>query len=130
MFKTCSIEFNIAKQPCFLRQLSQVRVQCGTILYFDYDLALEHELKFLRLRLKDLQFQIKDELNTIRFGAHVDTYGLTMLMLDPEHPEGLQVLVKTPNGEEWVDVPYIENSIVINVGALLSRWTGEFIATE
>ena len=53
-----------------------------------------------------------------------------MLMLDPEHPEGLQVLVKTPNGEEWVDVPYIENSIVINVGALLSRWTGEYIETE
>ena len=76
------------------------------------------------------KFQIKDELNTIRFGAHVDTYGLTMLMLDPEHPEGLQVLVKTPNGEEWVDVPYIENSIVINVGALLSRWTGEYIETE
>ena len=48
-----------------------------------------------------------------------------MLMLDPEHPEGLQVLIKTSNGEEWVDVPYIENSIVINVGALLSRWTGK-----
>ena len=60
----------------------------------------------------------------LRFGAHVDTYGLTMLMLDPNHPEGLQVLINTPNGEEWIDVPYIENSIVINVGALLSRWTG------
>ena len=60
----------------------------------------------------------------LRFGAHVDTYGLTMLMLDPQHPEGLQVLVKSSNGEEWIDVPYIKNSIVINVGALLSRWTG------
>ena len=60
----------------------------------------------------------------LRFGAHVDTYGLGMLILDPEHPEGLQVLVKSLHGEEWIDVPYIENSIVINVGALLSRWTG------
>ena len=50
-----------------------------------------------------------------RFGAHVDTYGLTMLMLDPKHPEGLQVLINSPNGKEWIDVPYIENSIVINI---------------
>ena len=60
----------------------------------------------------------------LRFGAHVDTYGLTMLMPDPKHPEDLQVLVQSSDGEEWIDVPFIENSIVINVGALLSRWTG------
>eukprot|EP00415_Alexandrium_ostenfeldii_P001308 UN1308 len=54
-----------------------------------------------------------------RYGAHVDSYGLTVLRLDPEHPEGLQVQLDS----EWVDVPFIEDSFVLNVGACLSRWT-------
>jgi len=58
----------------------------------------------------------------LRYGAHVDSYGITLLHLDPENPEGLQVLVD----DEWVDVPYVQDAFVLNVGALLSRWTNGF----
>jgi len=55
----------------------------------------------------------------LRYGAHVDSFGITLLSLDPLHPKGLQVQIDN----EWVDVPFIENSFVLNVGAMLSRWT-------
>mmetsp|Transcript_54285 Transcript_54285/g.118985 ORF Transcript_54285/g.118985 Transcript_54285/m.118985 type:complete len:347 (+) Transcript_54285:47-1087(+) len=55
----------------------------------------------------------------MRYGAHVDSYGLTVLRLDPNHPEGLQVQVE----DEWLDIPYVPNAFVINAGALMSRWT-------
>ena len=103
----------------------QILTKCAEMAFdlpLDF-LANQCSVKDESLRLAHYP-EVANPSKQLRFGAHVDTYGLTMLMLDPEHPEGLQVLVKTPNGEEWVDVPYIENSIVINVGALLSRWTG------
>lgn len=49
----------------------------------------------------------------------MDSFGITLLSLDPLHPKGLQVQIDN----EWVDVPFIENSFVLNVGAMLSRWT-------
>eukprot|EP00928_Gymnodinium_smaydae_P087075 TRINITY_DN71411_c0_g1_i1.p1 TRINITY_DN71411_c0_g1~~TRINITY_DN71411_c0_g1_i1.p1 ORF type:complete len:388 (+),score=101.60 TRINITY_DN71411_c0_g1_i1:79-1164(+) len=55
----------------------------------------------------------------MRYGAHVDSYGLTILSLDPGNPGGLQVDIDG----SWVDVPYVEGSFVLNVGAMLSRWT-------
>lgn len=55
----------------------------------------------------------------MRYGAHVDSFGITILSLDPQHPEGLQVQIDG----DWVDVPFIEDSFVLNVGAMLSRWT-------
>lgn len=55
----------------------------------------------------------------MRYGAHVDSYGLTVLSLDPANPGGLQVQID----DEWIDVPFVEGGIVLNVGALLSRWT-------
>merc|ERR1712217_120375 len=58
----------------------------------------------------------------MRYGAHVDSFGITILSLDPQHPEGLQVQIDG----EWGDVPFIEDSFVLNVGAMLSRWTNGF----
>ncbi|CAJ1396674.1 unnamed protein product [Effrenium voratum] len=58
----------------------------------------------------------------MRYGEHVDSFGLTILNLDPANPEGLQVQI----GEEWVDVPWVKGSFVLNVGALLSRWTNGY----
>jgi len=55
----------------------------------------------------------------LRYGAHVDSYGLTLLWLDPLLPGGLQVQI----GGEWADVPFVEDGLVVNVGACLSRWT-------
>lgn len=55
----------------------------------------------------------------LRYGAHVDSFGVTVLSLDPSRPEGLQVQVDGG----WVDVPFLQGSFVLNVGAMLSRWT-------
>lgn len=59
------------------------------------------------------------EPGQMRYGAHVDSFTLTVLNLDPANPHGLQVSI----ADAWVDVPFVQNSFVINVGALLSRWT-------
>ncbi|MFI6571463.1 isopenicillin N synthase family dioxygenase [Nocardia fluminea] len=59
------------------------------------------------------------------FGAHTDMECFTLLK--PTAP-GLEVL----NGAgEWIDVPPIENALVVNIGDLLEMWTnGEFVATS
>lgn len=51
-------------------------------------------------------------------GAHTDYGFMTLLFQDPVG--GLQVI----NGAgDWMDVPPIENAIVVNSGDLLERWT-------
>lgn len=58
-------------------------------------------------------------------GAHTDYECFTLLK--PTAP-GLEVL----NGAgEWIDVPPIEGTFVVNIGDLLELWTnGEFVATS
>ncbi|CAK0823647.1 unnamed protein product [Prorocentrum cordatum] len=56
----------------------------------------------------------------LRYGAHVDSGGMTVLVRDEAAQWGTQVQL---HDGEWVDVPLVEESIVLNVGALLSRWT-------
>ncbi|MER6122361.1 2-oxoglutarate and iron-dependent oxygenase domain-containing protein [Streptomyces sp. NPDC001795] len=55
----------------------------------------------------------------LRKGIHSDWGSLTILYQD-DGPGGLQVLDK--NGE-WLDVPYIEGSFVVNIGDLMAIWT-------
>lgn len=58
-------------------------------------------------------------------GAHTDYEALTLLK--PTAP-GLEVM----NGRgEWIEVPYREDAIVVNIGDLLEVWTnGAFVATS
>jgi len=68
----------------------------------------------------------------LRYGAHVDSYGITLLSPDPVHWKGLQVQLPKQDltsadpaqQVEWVDVPYVPDCLILNVGALLSEWTG------
>lgn len=96
------------------------------------ELALGLELGFFEARQsrkESLRLAFYPELQEpplegqMRYGAHVDSFGLTILNLDPQNPGGLQVRL----GEDhWVDVPFVEDSFVLNVGALLSRWTNGY----
>ncbi|MBT3623935.1 MAG: isopenicillin N synthase family oxygenase [Planctomycetaceae bacterium] len=61
---------------------------------------------------------------SIRYGAHTDYTGYTFLYQDPndlgnEESGGLQVLVN----DQWVFVPSVPNSFVINAGDLWPIWS-------
>ncbi|UJR20227.1 hypothetical protein I4U23_023358 [Adineta vaga] len=59
--------------------------------------------------------------NQYRSSAHTDYGAFTMLKQDSIG--GLQV--QNRFNQQWINVPYIENSFVINLGDLMSRWTND-----
>lgn len=65
------------------------------------------------------------ELQDVRAGAHSDYGSLTLLFRQPSDQGGLQVLL--PDGEQggdsWIDVPCLEDAIVVNIGDALEFWT-------
>lgn len=66
-----------------------------------------------------------DAEDTQGIGAHTDYECFTLLL--PTAP-GLEVM----NGAgEWIDVPYQEDALVVNIGDMLEIWSnGEFVATS
>ncbi|KAL9134597.1 MAG: hypothetical protein Q9175_004211, partial [Cornicularia normoerica] len=72
----------------------------------------------------------KDE-GGVSCGAHSD-YGCVTLLLADETKGALQAWVET-EGEEgrWVDVDPVEGALVVNIGDMMSRWSGgEWKATR
>ena len=59
--------------------------------------------------------------NQYRSSAHTDYGSFTILKQDSV--QGLQVQNRFDG--KWIDVPFIENSFVINLGDLMSRWTND-----
>lgn len=56
----------------------------------------------------------------LRGGAHTDFGSLTLLAGEPS-VHGLQVW----NGQDWEFAPVVENSIIVNIGDLMQRWTND-----
>ena len=54
-----------------------------------------------------------------RMAAHTDSGSVTLLF---QRAPGLEVM--SPNGEEWIKAPYIEDCILVNLGDALSFWSG------
>jgi isopenicillin N synthase-like dioxygenase len=82
------------------------------------------------LRLAYYPAQLEPPLpGQMRYGAHVDSGGITVISLDTSNTGGLQVdlggsgVAGSEEQRVWVDVPFVPGSLVLNVGALLSRWT-------
>ncbi len=66
------------------------------------------------------------EPGQLRAGAHSD-YGAFTILCGESAPGSLQVLRR---GGDWVYVPMIKDSFVINIGDLLMRWTNdEWVST-
>ena len=57
----------------------------------------------------------------IRAGEHSD-YGFLTILRSEDAPGGLQAQHR--NGE-WIDVPTIDNSFVVNIGDAMMRWTND-----
>ena len=66
----------------------------------------------------------EDGGGVVSCGAHSD-YGCVTLLLADETKGALQAWVET-EGEEgrWVDVDPVEGALVVNVGDMMSRWSG------
>lgn len=59
----------------------------------------------------------------LRAGEHSDYGTLTVLRHDnPERAGGLQVFTRA---NEWVDVPVVAGSFVVNLGDMMQRWTND-----
>lgn len=57
----------------------------------------------------------------VQAGAHTDFGAITLLLQHPGQ-EGLEVL--HPNLDAWISVPTVPNTYVVNIGDVLSAWTG------
>lgn len=64
---------------------------------------------------------VEPEPGQLRYGAHSDYQGLTLLRQD-DAPGGLQARTKAG---EWIDVRPVAGAYVINVGDLMARWTND-----
>jgi len=58
----------------------------------------------------------------LRCGAHTDYGSLTIVHSDWSIPGGLQIQTKEGN---WVDVPNVPGSVIINIGDMMQRWTND-----
>ncbi len=60
-------------------------------------------------------------LGQLRAGAHSD-YGSLTILRQEQRPGGLQVLNKAG---EWIDVPAVPGTFVVNIGDLMAQWTND-----
>ena len=110
-------------------------------------LGSDHNLTTIRLLYyPPLPPDIEIKPGQLRCGEHVDYGSITLLFQDPSG--GLQVLhgttvhvcksdkvsshfqVKRSDGGGYIDVPYIADAILVNLGSLMQQWTSDlYLAT-
>ena len=65
------------------------------------------------------QLEAPDE-GQLRRGAHTD-YGSVSILYQADSVSGLQIRLDG----EWVDIPYVDNSFIVNLGDLMAVWTND-----
>ncbi len=58
----------------------------------------------------------------LRAGSHTD-FGVLTILYQDDAPGGLQVIDRRTG--DWIDVPHLEGSYVVNIGDLMARWTND-----
>ena len=89
--------------------------------------ALDHYFAHPTTFLRMLHYPPQPPLENDQMGSapHTDYGVITLLAQD--NSGGLQV---RPRGGDWIDAPPMENTFVLNVGDMLSRWTNNrFVST-
>jgi isopenicillin N synthase-like dioxygenase len=85
-----------------------------------FDDKINHHISRLRVRNYPAQ-AVAPAPGQIRAGAHSD-YGSLTLLATEDKPGGLQVC----NGRgDWVDVPILPGTFIVNIGDLMARWTND-----
>ncbi|MBN9434104.1 MAG: isopenicillin N synthase family oxygenase [Bosea sp.] len=85
-----------------------------------FDRFIDREASALRL-LNYPEVDTPPEPGQLRAGAHSD-YGSLTILRQEDSPGGLEVLGLDGN---WVKVPALPDSFVINIGDLMQRWTND-----
>ena len=102
-------------------QLSRI-FACALDLSEDYFLnKINRHISILRANYYAKQL-VPPLPNQLRGGAHTDYTAFTILWQQAVPGGGLQIRAK--NGE-WIDVPVIPGSYVVNIGDSLARWTND-----
>lgn len=81
---------------------------------------INHHISMFRALSYPSQEQ-EPEPGQLRAGAHSDYGSLTIVRVE-DRPGGLQVCNKAG---QWVDVPFVPNSFVVNLGDLMMQWTND-----
>lgn len=118
-------------ERCF-RELSHLAatIMRGFALALDldegfFDPLIDRHISRLRVRRYPAQLT-PPAPGQLRVGAHRDYGSLTILRTE-DAPGGLQVFTRAG---EWLDVPIIPETFIINIGELMARWTNDrWIAT-
>jgi isopenicillin N synthase-like dioxygenase len=85
-----------------------------------FDAKIDKHISRLRVRNYPAQ-RVPPAPGQIRAGAHSD-YGSLTILATEDKPGGLQVCNAAG---EWVDVPIVDDCLIVNIGDLLARWTND-----
>ena len=85
-----------------------------------FDARIDKHISRLRVRNYPAQ-RAAPAPGQIRAGAHSD-YGSLTILATEDKPGGLQVCNAAG---EWVDVPIVDDCLIVNIGDLLARWTND-----
>jgi isopenicillin N synthase-like dioxygenase len=85
-----------------------------------FDDKIDHHISRLRVRHYPPQ-ATPPAPGQIRAGAHSD-YGSLTLLATEDKPGGLQVCNAAG---QWVDVPIVPGTFIVNIGDLMARWTND-----
>lgn len=133
LIKTSSNSFSPANNPVIIDFYHSCTELANTILQA-FALALElpedfftsrHNHKNHTLRLLHYPpLQTSPKPGQMRAGEHSDYGSLTLLFQD--QIEGLEV---QKNSGEWIKIPAIPGTVVVNIGDLMQRWTNHIFCS-
>ena len=125
-----------AAKPAFedyYRAMSDLAERIMQLCALALDLDEHYFDPLINAHISALRFLNYPELETpplagqLRAGAHTD-YGTITILRQEKKLGGLQVLSPTttaPSRQEWIDVPYVGGSYVVNLGDAMARWTND-----